>query len=165
MIPDIDGIEQGNVVTAVDAMLDMATLGENIVIVGTGLVGVETALYLSTRGKKITLVEMADKLLPEPVFYMNEAMLINMISCTDNISAITGATLKLITKDSVCVEVNSEHKTIACDTVVLATGFSNDETLTGEFGNAKVFTIGDCKSPRQVIDAISEARIAINSLS
>ncbi len=57
--------------------------GENIAVIGGGLVGLETAVDLTQRGKKVTVVEMAPKLLPEPVFMQNMMMIMGLVKRSD----------------------------------------------------------------------------------
>ena len=162
----IKGIDGDNVVTAVDAMMDRATLGENLVMVGAGLVGCETALHLTPRGKKIIMIEMADKLLPEPIFYMNEIMLTQMVTRNQNIQVMVGTKLLEVTDHSVIVEVEGAQKEIPCETVVLAMGMKSEPNFMEELrGKVPVYCIGDCREPRHIIEALHEAREVVNSLA
>lgn len=162
----IRGIDRENVVTAIDAMMDRATLGENLVMVGGGLVGCETSLHLTPRGKKITILEMADKLLPEPIFYMNETMLKQMILSDPNIQTMVGTKLLEVTDHSVIVETESMQKEIPCDTIVLAMGMKSEPDFVEELrGKVPVSCVGDCCRPRHIIEALREAREVVNSLA
>lgn len=162
----IKGIDRENVVTAIDAMMDRATLGENLVMVGAGLVGCETSLHLTPRGKKITMIEMAEKLLPEPIFYMNEMMLTQMVTRDPSIQTMTGTKLLEVTDRSVIVETGGARKEIPCDTVVLAMGMKSEPNFAEELrGKVPVYCIGDCCKPRHIIEALREAREAVNSLA
>lgn len=161
----IKGIDRDNVVTAIDAMMDRATLGENLVMVGAGLVGCETSLHLTPRGKKIIMIEMADKLLPEPIFYMNEMMLTQMIIRDPNIQTMVSAKLLEITASGVVVDVKGARKTVPCDTVILAMGMKSEPNFVNELrGKVPIYCIGDCNKPRHIIEALREARETVNSL-
>lgn len=167
LIPEsIPGIDGDNVVTGIDAMLDRCTLGENIAMIGGGLVGCETALHLTPRGKKIKLIEMQPKLLPEPIFVMNEMMLAGMVYRDPNITVHTNTKLSKINPDSIEVEKEGEKLTIACETVVLAMGLESENNFTKELeGRIPVYVIGDCMSPRKIGDTVLEARQAVLSIS
>lgn len=161
----IPGIDGSNVVTAIDAMLDKSTLGQNIVMIGGGLVGCETALYLTSKGKQITMIEMQPKLLPEPIFYMNEIMLTEMIHRDQNIMVQTGTKLLSINETGIEVEKDGQKTNISCDTVVLAMGLTPENTLAKELeGKAPFYIIGDCFAPRKITEAVLEARETILSL-
>jgi 2-enoate reductase len=162
---NIPGIEGSNVVTAIDAILDRCTLGKNLAVIGGGLVGCETSLHLIPRGKKITLVEMQRKLLPEPIFPMNEMMLAGMIYRDRDITVSTGTKLLAINEGGIEVEKDGQNLIIACDTVVLAMGLKSENELVKELeGKIPVYAIGDCKLPRKIADAVLEARKTVLSL-
>ncbi len=166
VLRSIPGIDGRNVVTAIDAMLDKCTLGTNLAVIGGGLVGCETSLHLTPRGKKITLIEMQPKLLPEPIFHMNESMLTEMIENDKNISVLTGTKLLSIKEDGIAVEKDGETQTIPCDTVVLSMGLQSENTLVKELEDKiPVFVIGDCRSPRHIAEAVLEARQSVQHLS
>lgn len=57
----LDG--EAPVVTASDVLLGEEDCGEQVIVVGGGLVGCETALWLAQNGKKVTIVEAMDKLM------------------------------------------------------------------------------------------------------
>lgn len=63
LIPPIAGIEQSNVHTS-DTIFDIATIPETMTIVGGGFIGVEFACIFSALGVKVTVVEMADRIIP-----------------------------------------------------------------------------------------------------
>jgi len=50
------------VVTAVDVLAGKCQVGERVVIIGGGMVGIETAFYLAEKGKKVAIVEMLPKI-------------------------------------------------------------------------------------------------------
>lgn len=60
--PRIPGIDGANVMCADDAFLNAEKVGERVVVLGGGLVGIESAIYLAGLGRKVTIVEMADDL-------------------------------------------------------------------------------------------------------
>ncbi|HJW09567.1 MAG TPA: dihydrolipoyl dehydrogenase [Holophagaceae bacterium] len=62
---ELPGLEtDGQRVLNSDHILDMATLPEHLVILGAGAIGVEFASTFARLGSKVTLVELADQLLP-----------------------------------------------------------------------------------------------------
>ena len=63
LLPQVPGIDGENVKLATELLVNYAgDIGDNIVIVGAGLVGCETALFLKEKGKSnITLIDMLRK--------------------------------------------------------------------------------------------------------
>ncbi len=61
----IPGADKANVMTGSDAMKnELKITGKNVVVVGSGLTGLETAEYFMEQGNKVTIVEMLDKIGP-----------------------------------------------------------------------------------------------------
>ncbi len=68
-VPDVDGIDLQNIFTAdlppdADRIRKAAKDAENVVIIGSGYVGIEMAEAFSSLKKKVTVIEMADLPLP-----------------------------------------------------------------------------------------------------
>lgn len=166
IIPKIPGIDQKSVTTAVDVLKGKASIGEKIVVVGAGLVGMETALHLLSLGKQVTVIEMKDRILPEPMFETDVKMLNELI-------AESGMTCKVSTmlceiKDgSVVAESPEGREEINCDTVVLALGFRSNNALQKELEGKvpEVVAVGDAVSPRKVLSAVWESYYAIRALN
>lgn len=62
-IPPISGIEQSNVHTS-DTIFDLSAIPETMTIIGGGFIGVEFACIFAALGVKVTVVEMADRIIP-----------------------------------------------------------------------------------------------------
>ena len=61
----IPGADKATVMTGAEAMMnEMKLTGKDIVVVGTGLTGMETAEYFMDQDNRITMVEMQDKVGP-----------------------------------------------------------------------------------------------------
>ncbi len=62
-IPPIEGIDTANYPTS-DTMLQMEDLPSNILIIGGGYIGVEYGHFFEAMGAGVTIIEMADRLVP-----------------------------------------------------------------------------------------------------
>jgi 2,4-dienoyl-CoA reductase-like NADH-dependent reductase (Old Yellow Enzyme family)/thioredoxin reductase len=60
VIPKIPGIDKPIVHWAPDAISQNIDVGDNVVIVGAGAIGIEFAIYYAEKGKNVTIVEVAD---------------------------------------------------------------------------------------------------------
>ena len=162
----ISGISGLNVVTAIDVLNDVATLGKKIVVVGSGLVGCETALHLTNFGKKVEIIEMQPKILPENIFYQNKKMLTDIVDSSENIIIHTNTKLIRIENDCAIAEKDGKEIRLSCDTVVLALGLKSNNRLLDQLkGKIPVVCIGDSIKPRRILEATSEARQAVLALS
>ena len=157
--PNIEGIEKA--VTAEDVLAGKETVnGENIVVVGGGVTGLETAEWLGTMGKKAVVVEMLDKiggnLYPSVVMHLAQEIMKQggMIRKGKALCGVYDG--KVAVKDTKSGEVSE----IPADQVILAMGVRPcrpliDE-LKAEFGN-KVILVGDSDRTGQIYDALHSA--------
>lgn len=61
IVPDVPGIDKPFVHWAPDAFEKGIDVGDNVVIVGAGVIGVEHAIHYASEGKNVTLVEMLNE--------------------------------------------------------------------------------------------------------
>lgn len=157
LILPIPGIGGKNVITAEQAYNRIEageSVGQHIAVLGGGLVGCETGLFLATQaGKTVTIVEMLDEAAVEEMYLTREALLDRLAEHT---TVITGAKCTAITENSLVYADKSglEH-TAPCDTVVLSSGMRPRQDLAESFrGAAPVFvSVGDCVKAANVRNA------------
>lgn len=63
----IPGVDSPNAHTAWDILKGKTPVAKEAVVIGAGSVGIETALYMANQGAQVSVVEIADKLLPTEV--------------------------------------------------------------------------------------------------
>lgn len=161
IIPDVPGIDKDKVATATDVLLGKKKTGEEIVVIGGGLVGCETALWLAQQGKKVTIVEMLGDLMmaDPPVPYPERIMLLDLLKL-NKVEAITNESLLEVTGEGVTLISNTFKKeTLGADTVVLSIGLKPSSelynTLAGNFPN--LYLIGDAREARNIMGSIWDA--------
>ena len=157
LIPEFRGVERKNVITAIDALLGKGEIGESVVVVGGGLVGCETALYLAQKGKNLTIVEILDNIAGN-VSEANRMHLLKLLGDI-NVGILTETNVLEIMDDNVVIaDKHGTRSQLASDTVVLAVGLKSnnrlEEALKGKV--PEMYAIGDCVEPRKVINAIWE---------
>ena len=157
LVPDIPGIEKA--ASADDVLLGKSTVGRKTVIIGGGLEGLDTALYLAEQGKQVVIV----KRFPEVGTHLDVTTRMSFIKEPGGL--ISKYKIDIITEASV-LEVNErgvelvdklKNRTfIEADSVVYARGRQSliDDKLR-ECVN-EVYVIGDARQPRKIIDAIHE---------
>ncbi|MDY8024641.1 NAD(P)/FAD-dependent oxidoreductase [Paenibacillus polymyxa] len=157
----IPGIDKAHVAAATEVLQNHMYMGARAAVIGAGLVGCETALVLANSGKHVTIVEMADKILPEPVFIQNAMMLHQMLQ-HPNITIKNSCKLMSIEDEGIVVETSGEKETLACDNVVLAMGFRPNVQLYDELKDElQITNVGDSVQVRKVLDAVHEAYDAV----
>jgi 2-enoate reductase len=157
LVPSIPGVRRSNVSTAVELLLGKNEPGDSIVVAGGGFVGCETAVYLQRKGKKVTIVEMMKRLVPEEINPNTRMGLLNMVK-ESKVEVLTGTVLLEVTREGALVSADGVKRELRTDSVVLALGFKPESTLRDELVGRvpELFAIGDCVEPRKIIDAIWE---------
>ena len=131
---------------------------DHVVVIGGGLVGMETADFLREKGvKDITLVEM---LATSPVLALaaHGYMLHNRLRAA-GIKLMFGTTVKLITEGSVFVTQNGAELQIELvNQVIVAIGVTSRNTLKDMLLKKSIrhFIVGDAVAPRRIIEATTE---------
>jgi NADPH-dependent 2,4-dienoyl-CoA reductase/sulfur reductase-like enzyme len=156
MIPEVPGIRGKNVVLAWDVLTGKAEVGQEVVIIGGGLVGLDTALHLAKQGKNVSVVEMLDEIargVPWLRRWVLKQSLMDYRVCL-----YPGITLHSITEKGVGVIDGYQMLFLKADTVVLATGSKADNELAEQLKGLvlQLYTIGDCVGPRNSMEAIHE---------
>jgi 2,4-dienoyl-CoA reductase-like NADH-dependent reductase (Old Yellow Enzyme family)/thioredoxin reductase len=153
----IPGANRKRVVTAHDVLTEKVRTGHKVAILGGGMVGCETAEFLSQRAKDVTIIEMLDDIAMD-VGMFSKPYLMERLD-TWGVKAMTGAQVKEITGDGVVVEKDGKKETISgIDTVVLAMGAKPVKRLAAQLKGkvAEVYVIGDASEPRMVVNAVAE---------
>lgn len=161
---DISDIDVGNVVTAWDVLSGGVFPGPNVLIIGGGSVGCETADYLAhvvddlqPGGNRVTIIEMLDNLCMDDLSPFRSLLIQRLRS--KGVSIITKARVTKILADGVTYVKDGQEETHrGIDTVVLATGTRSNNLLSEELktSSTPIFVIGDAKQPRKTIEAIAE---------
>jgi len=182
--PPIDAVEQPNVVQAWDVLKGKVRTGREVVVVGAGSVGLETAIFLASKGtisptqlyflafhdaeapdvlrnlmvkgiKRVTVIEMASRI-GQDVGPSTRWVLLKSLQLR-GIKTITGATMKDIQPGKVTyTDSKGQDVDIPADTVVLAMGSRPENSLAAALEKAglPVKVIGDAAKPGKIGTAI-----------
>ena len=164
----IPGLHLPNVNLATEALSNCCDVGDRVVVVGGGLVGVETALQMDMYGKTVTCIDMAKTIPSEPGFKMND-MLMKKHMDESGVTFLPNTKLVQVDGDmfgcTVTVATGEETRQLPCDTVLLALGFLPTADAAEPYrAIAPVTVIGDSAKPRKIVFAIEEAYDAVRAL-
>ena len=139
LIPPIKGTENGNFITSREA-LEMSELPTSIAIVGGGVIGMEFAGLFRTFGVKVSVVEMAQEILPP--FDSEIAAMLRTEYAKQGIEFFLGAKVTEIQEDRLIFIDNEENeKSLEVDKILLCAG--RKPTLAGlEILNLETFRNG-----------------------
>jgi len=162
-VPEIAGIDNPKVVTAVDVLLGKTKTGQEIIVAGGGLVGCETALFLAEQRKKVTIVEMPPEIAAD-VELISRMALLQLLE-ERNVKWSVGMKVDEITNEGlIAIDKEWNRHTFKADNVVLAFSMIPDDELYKTLKDKipKTYVIGDCAKPRKIIYAVHEAfRVAL----
>ena len=154
VIPPIPGVHGDNVITAEECYrkgLAGEDMGDNIAVLGGGLVGCETALYLSMYlHKHVTLVEMAQSVAMEDYSIPRQALIEHL---NEYVTCYCGVKCTGITDEGMEVaDSYGNHAVLPADTVVLAAGMRASAKQAEEFRGLSLFfePVGDCVVAKNV---------------
>lgn len=140
-----------------DILQGRVETGHNVIIVGGGVVGCETALFLSQKGKRVTVVERLNKEMRDiPV--ANRNMLLYLLA-KNGVEMLTETEVIGLLPGQVELQEAGGNRKISADSLVLAVGFASNNGLVKKLEEAEyeVHAIGDCVRPRRILNAIWEA--------
>ena len=124
--------------------------GKKVVMIGGGLVGCETGLYLQKTGHEVTVVEMLDRVANESFGMYREALVWEMEK--NNMTMLPKTKCLEITPNSVKIENADGVQELEADTVLFALGMKSVDysKLKEAAGDAQVYVIGDAIHPGKV---------------
>ncbi len=185
---NLPGIDRDNVFSAEDVLRGKAEMGERVVVIGGGGVGIETALYvgkqgtltaesaaflasggamtaerameLTKQGKRVTILETLGRIGPDLGVTTSASLRYHLRLM--GVEVVIRAQALKITGEGVVYRRDGEEMLAKADTVVIACGSKPKDELVGELHGVvpEVYGIGDCTSPRTVSEAIEEAALA-----
>jgi 2,4-dienoyl-CoA reductase (NADPH2) len=163
--PPIPGIDKSLVVDARKVLEGSAKVGNNVVVIGGGEVGIETAEFLGTQGKKVTLVEIlptiGELMVRDVIDYVIDQLV------QHKVEILTGTKVEEITGDGIVVSNKDQQKrVIKTDNVIIATGAKPDKTVQNALqGLAReVYLAGDCLVPSNIRVAVHQGNMTARML-
>jgi len=138
-----------------DVNIGKAKVGKNVVIIGGGFTGCETALQLAKYGKKVTVVDRLDYLTLQADWPRGLAEQLDEYG----VCFLTEMEVEEIAdKGVIAMDNNRKRTTIAADTVIISLGLKPRTATVDQFRNlaSDVFIIGDCYKARTVKEAVHD---------
>lgn len=172
--PVIPGFLKGaaQLVSAWDVLDGKVATGRHIVVIGGGAVGCETAEFLahpqddlSPNGKRVSVIEMADNLMPNDVAYARSLLVRRMKE--KGVAILLNAKVESVSAHEVCYWQDGQLRRIEnVDTVVAAIGVRPENGLLSELAplGIPVLAIGDAEKTGRIYHAIMGAQFAAEQI-
>jgi len=163
LVPPVPGCDKECAATAGDVLLGKKTPGDKVVVIGAGLIGCETALYLADELKKqVTIIEMLDEMLVG-VQGMCQAALEAKLEETGVVVHLGWRLDEVGEGTIVCRDGQGQRFEMEADTVVLATGLVARAEAVDRFKGLapEVYIVGDCREARKIYHCFEDAWRAV----
>lgn len=152
--------ENAPVYTATDALLGKTPIGERVTVVGGGLVGCETALWLAQEGKCVTIVEALDRLMAvnKPLCHANSEMLERLLPF-HGVETLVSSSVQKYEGGKIFVKTPQGERQLDCDTVILSVGFRENRGVfdAWETSAQEIYLLGDAKKVANIMYAVWDA--------
>ena len=153
--PEVAGAEHA--IIAEDALQRIDSLGQNVAIVGGGLVGCELALQLGMTGRTVHLLSRKKEVCRDAAYLYREGLLMELKKVP--VKIYNEAECTAITSEGVTVRnADAREYTLLADTVIWAGGYLPMEDEAEQFRTLAYdfWKIGDCAQVRKIYNARRE---------
>ena len=158
--PSIPGINNAGVMSAEEAYAHPEKCGKKVVILGAGLVGLELGIFLGHIGYDVTILELLDDITADQRSLHTFALKteLSKLGITVHLSTKTSK----ITKSAVFASGPDGDVEFEANTVIYATGQEPlvDEAIALHDCAAEFYQIGDCVSPKTIMNATHTAFVS-----
>ncbi len=156
----LDFGNKNHIYAAEELLLCPENAGKDVVVIGGGLVGCETGLWLKRMGKNVTIVEATPQILGggADMCFANYDMLKDLLAF-ENIPVLCSTKVTAVDDNSVTVQSEKGEDKINADTVMLAVGYRPNAALYDELRGCgkEIYNIGDSRHVHNIMSAIWDA--------
>ncbi len=156
--PPIEGLDDERIEHATTVYVKLDSLSKNVAVLGGGLVGCETGLFLAENGHSVTIIEMRDEIAPEANWMHREGMMQSFAK--EDITARCGVRISKVDAGNGVYVTNAEGKEefIAAESIVYALGMRSCTDVAEALEDVVIDTykVGDINRPRKARQAIEE---------
>jgi 2,4-dienoyl-CoA reductase-like NADH-dependent reductase (Old Yellow Enzyme family) len=160
VMPQIDGFDPDKVLLPDDALKGCTPYGKSVVVIGGGMIGIETAEYLADRGCLVTVIGKKKAIAPDMGATLRWGTILRMkkkmkIFVSEEVVGIESGIVRTRNKEG-------KEKYYAADVVVLAAGRQPDGSLAMKLTEANLpfVSIGSCRQPGDISSAILDGHHA-----
>lgn len=158
-------LDKDNITINAKEVLKGAETGKNVVVIGGGSIGCETAEFLAVQGKKVSIIEMQSELASNTGKTAQTILMGHLKG--NHVNMFTDSKVQEITKDSVTyLDKDNKKHTIKADTIVLAIGDKPNPALYDQLKEhfTEIYNIGDSNGGGIIPNAVYEGYTVGNKI-
>ena len=166
-IPPIKNLDSRYVLTSLEFYGHTNKVrGDRILVIGLGMVGLETVAILAETGKTLVGVDPLPAIAGdmEPI---TRKMLLTRLAGEENVTLMSETLVKAMEKDNTLIEQKGQEKRIGVfDTIIIAAGMKPNDTLSRELDDweGTVYTIGDAENPANITAAFHAGQLVAEKI-
>jgi len=155
IIPALSG--SNNILTGEDVLTKRKDVGERVLIIGGGMVGLECAEFLANKNHKITIIELLEEIARDMEPITKKLTMKKLAS--SNVKILTNTKIAHFEGKKAFIQVFEKKEILGeFDSVIVAVGTKPVSDLVNplEERGIEVRVIGDAKKPRQIYNAVKD---------
>jgi thioredoxin reductase len=163
---DAHGIDKPIVIpNALDVLNGKAKVGQRVIVVGGGLTGVETALFLAEQDKEVTIISRRDDFM-EGLGHNRPAYMMRLGA--RKVKSYNGKLLyEVLDNAAVFVDRYGARLELPADSIVIVSGFVPQAGLRRQLEDETeldVYAAGDCVSVGMILEAVRDGYRVANRI-
>lgn len=157
IVPPLPGLQGSRLVVGLEALhTPLPQVGQRVVILGGGLIGAESAIYLSGLGRDVTVVEMRGAFAPDAPWMHKQG--IEICFQQNEVKVHLNTRAKAVTEDGLlCEDSQGRELLLPADTILVAAGMRPNAAAVEalRYAAPRFLPLGDCVRVGKVHDAVS----------
>jgi len=169
VIPPIPGVDDPNVITGEDYLINRPEVGDKVLIAGGGCVGIDLVYELTKAGKKVVLVERVENFGQDLDIISWGAVNLhfqNLVKEGKLEILLATSLVSIKGNDVVISDADGKESVLKVDKILLALGYKPNQDIVDELDDSVPMTriIGDAEDARRIRHAIHEGFVSAYSL-
>lgn len=156
--PNIEGAKNPKIYDPLEVLDGNIPSGDNIIVCGAGMIGCEVSMFLSEKGKNITMIDMLPEAAPDLPIYTK--WVLNSKLAELNVTQKLNHQIIEMNETNVKCTFDETEFTYNSDAVICALGLKSVRNLTDELrekcSSMEIITVGDTNKPKKIMQAVHE---------